>query len=191
MVGISVFNFALRTSVTRRDDGTLSYAITPSARVNWTLPLGLRSALVLVGGASYVIGQPLATELTSLGGRFYLRGYDADELIGRGNVFGVAELRFTPTIFSDLAINALHIAWLRQIQLAAFVGGGVLFSPRDDERDQRFAAEVGGGVRIHFDYGGVQPGVLVFDVARPLVRDSEDRARRRPITAFVAFEQYY
>ena len=159
-------------------------------RGNLTLPLGLRGTLVLVGGASGVLGDPLPGERPGLGGRFLLRGYQNGEVLGRGRAFAVAEARFTPTVTSDLAINLLHVVWVREIQLAAFAGGGLVFDASDG-RDVAPGAEVGGGLRVHFEYGGVQPAVLAIDVAVPLVRTEEASRTLAPFTTIVAFEQYY
>jgi hypothetical protein len=52
-------------------------------------------------------------------------------------------------------------------------------------------AEVGGGVRVHFEYGGIQPGVLVLDLSAPLVRDAQARAARPPVTFYIAFDQFF
>jgi hypothetical protein len=178
------------TSLAFRDDDTRSWTINGGVRGNLTLPLGLRGALVLVGGASGVIGQPLPGERPGLGGRFLLRGYQNGEVLGRARGFAVAELRFTPTAFSDLAINVLHLAWIREVQLAIFGGGGVVFDATDG-RDVAPGAELGGGLRVHFEYGGVQPAVLAIDLAVPLVRTASARDTLAPFTTIVAFEQYF
>ncbi|HJL27595.1 MAG TPA: hypothetical protein RMI62_00795, partial [Polyangiaceae bacterium LLY-WYZ-15_(1-7)] len=61
----------------------------------------------------------------------------------------------------------------------------------DDGRDVAPGAEVGGGLRVHFEYGGVQPGVLALDLAVPLVRTAEARRTLSPVTTILAFEQYF
>ncbi len=181
---------SVRAGLVRRDDGSRSWTLSPSVRGNLTVPIGLRASVVFVGSASWVFGDPLAAERPGLGGRFLMRGYQNAELVGRGIAFGVVEARFTPTAFSDMAANAVHIAWIREIQLALFAGVGGIFDLTDG-RDAALGLEVGGGVRIHFEYGGVQPGVLVVDLAVPLLRTAEARATRSPVTALLAFEQYF
>ena len=176
---------SLRAAVVRRDDGSVTYTLTPTVRGNITVPIGLRSALVLAAGGSYAFGQPTVGELPGLGSRFYLRGYTPGSLSGRGNLFAVAELRFTPTALSDLQINALHVAWIREIQLAVFAGGGVVASPRA----LPYGAEVGVGIRLHIDYAGILPAVFTADMAVPLVREAGGRGP--PVTVFVAFQQYF
>ncbi len=105
--------------------------------------------------------------------------------------FVVGELRFTPRFLSDLNLNAVHVAWLREVQLALFGGAGVVLSPRGDSDDVAAGAEVGGGVRFHFDWAGVQPGILVVDLAIPLIRDAETRRGRNGFRFFLAFEQFF
>lgn len=181
---------SLQTGFVQRDDDSTSLTMTPAIRGNYTLPLGLRGALVLVGGAAWVFGSPLASELPGLGGRFLLRGYQSDEAVGRGRFFAVAEARFTPTGLSDLAWNGLHLVWVREIQLAVFTGAGVVVDLIDG-RSAAFGADVGGGLRVHFDYGGIQPAVLAVDLAVPLVRRASDRASRAPVTFVLGFEQFF
>ncbi len=184
------FSASLGTSVAFRDDDTRSYTVNAGARGNLTLPLGLRGVLVLVAGASGVLGDPLPGERPGLGGRFLLRAYQNGEVLGRARGFAVAELRFTPTALSDLSWNLLHLAWVRELQLALFTGAGVVFRATDG-RDIAPGAEVGAGVRVHFDYGGVQPAVLALDVAVPLVRAELASDTLAPFTTLLAFEQYF
>ncbi|MBX3245923.1 MAG: hypothetical protein KF901_01935 [Myxococcales bacterium] len=180
---------SLASSLVFRDDGTRSWTLSPSIRANLTRPLGLRGAIVVAAGAAGVIGEPLPGERPGLGGRFLLRGYQNAEVLGRARAFAVVEGRFTPTAFGDLDLNLAHLAWVRELQLAAFVGAGVVFAATDG-RDVVAGAEVGVGLRAHFEYGGVQPAVLVFDLAVPLIR-GEDARNLPPITTLIAFEQYF
>ncbi len=184
---------ALRYGFVARDDGTYTHTLAPSLRGNVTLPIGLRNVLTLVADVSWVFGDPLPSERPGLGGRFLLRGYQSDELIGEGRAFVVAEHRFTPTVWSDLDIDLFHLAWIRRIQLAVFAGAGLVYGSdgSDDTDPLRFGAEVGGGIRLHFEWAGVQPGVLALDVARPLVRSAEASAVRAPVTFIFGFEQYF
>ncbi len=181
---------SLRGAVTRRDDGRTTYTLSPALRANLTVPEGLRAATVFVAGAAWVFGDALPSERPGLGGRFILRGYQTDEAVGQGSVFFVMEQRFTPTALSDLNANLVHLAWLRQIQLAVFAGGGVVFKERGG-RAWMGGLEVGGGIRLHFEYGGIQPGVLALDLAMPLVRRRPDRQSRPPVTFLLGFEQYF
>lgn len=184
---------ALQYGFVARDDGTYTHTVAPSLRGNLTLPIGLRNVLTLVADVSWVFGDPLPSERPGLGGRFLLRGYQSDELIGEGRAFVVAEHRFTPTLFSDLDIDVFHLVWIRRLQLAVFAGAGLVYGSDglDDTDPLRFGAEVGGGIRLHFEWAGVQPGVLALDVARPLIRSAEASAVRAPVTLIFGFEQYF
>ena len=176
-----------------------------SARATHTFPVGLRNSVVLIADTAWVLGQPLENELPGIAGQFDLRGYESDEGIGRGTLLGIVEHRWT--LVSDMAVNVLHLAWIRELQLAFFVGAGMVVEPSDQNRDCVLsddlrvcrspgaeqdvlgAAEVGGGLRIHFEYGGVQPGVIAIDVGVPLTRDTEMAEGRPPIGVHFGFEQ--
>ncbi|MFW6050432.1 MAG: hypothetical protein ACODAU_04615 [Myxococcota bacterium] len=171
-----------------QDDGDLEPTWTARARAGLVRPFGLRNAVVLVADGAYTGGEALPGELPGLGGPLLLRGYESDEGVGRGRVVGVVEHRWTA--LSDLALNAAHLAWVREVQLALFAGGGAAFRTFAGER-RRWGAEVGAGLRVHFEYGGVQPGVLAIDVGVPLVRDELVRQARSPVAVRVGFDQFY
>ena len=180
----------LQYGLTRRDGGRITHTLAPSVRGSVVLPIGLRHVLTLVADVGWVFGDPLPSERPGLGGRFLLRGYQSDELVGEGRAMLVAEHRFTPTVFGDLAIDLFHLVWVRRIQLALFAGVGLVYEA-DDGRQLAAAAEVGGGIRFHFEYGGIQPGVLSLDLARPLIRTAQADAARAPVTFVFGFEQYF
>jgi len=179
----------------RRDDASLGVSGSVGARGSVTVPEGLLNATVLVLDAGWTFGDALPGERQALGGRFLLRGYEAGELVGDARVLGVLEHRYT--LWRDLAWNLIHAAWLREVQLAVFGGGGALFGPLEGG-DPVYAAEVGAGLRFHFEYGGVQPGVLSVDVAVPVNRDPQRTGSdgvagraRPPVGLHVAFDQYF
>ena len=68
-----------------------------------------------------------------------------------------------------------------------------------EARDVAGAADVGAGGRVHYEYGGVQPGVISLDVGVPLIRDDScvrneggDCLRvRNPIGFYIGFDQYF
>ncbi|MFW5921616.1 MAG: hypothetical protein ACOCUS_07230, partial [Polyangiales bacterium] len=180
---------SVRASLVRRDDETLSWSVGTGLRGNVTFPLGLRNVVLLVAGASWIFGDPVPGERPGLGGQFLLRGYESDELVGDGIVYGVAEHRWTA--LNDLALNALHLAWIREIQIALFAGGGLGVEPVRIDDALEPAAEVGAGLRVHFEYAGVQPGVLAIDVGLPLLRTEQARETRAPIGVHIGFDQFF
>lgn len=175
-------------AVVRSDRGEVTPSFTADVRGNITTPLGLWHSLVLVGGAAWTLGTTLPSEQPGLGGQFLLRGYETDELVGRGRLFSVVEYR--ATVLSDLAWNAVHVTWIRELQLAFFGGAGSVFDALTGE-DVLLAADVGTGLRLLFEWLGVQPGVFALDVAFPLTRSAEERARRPPFTLQASFDQYF
>ena len=185
--------------LTVRDDGSVGGTFRGGVRGGFVVPLGLQNALAFVGGGAFTAGDALASELARVGGGDYLRGLEAGELLGRGSLFGVVEHRLT--FMRDLAWNLAHLVWLREIQLAVFAGGGVVFDALDGQ-EVGGAISVGGGLRFHYEYGGVQPGVIAVDIGIPISR-TDDRVytqidgwpvlvrRRAPVGFYVAFDQYF
>ena len=187
----------------RRDDGNVELTGSAGARGSLTFPIGLRNALVFVGGAGWTFGDGLFGEHQHLGGRFLLRGFEVGELVGDGKLWAVAEHRWTA--FSDIAWNVVHLVWLREIQLSVFAGAGMVIAPLGPDEpgsvgrdDFAFAAEAGAGVHFHYEYGGVQPAVLSLDVGVPLTRDPQaigsdgvTHSQRPPVAVHVAFDQFF
>jgi outer membrane protein assembly factor BamA len=184
-----------------RDDDTFGITGSIGIRGSHTVTLGQLSSLLLVAGGGWTFGDALSGELQQLGGRFLLRGFETRELVGRGSLYAVAEHRYTP--IRDLRWNILHIAWLREIQLAFWTGAGMTI---DSVRTAagvpngglRAAAEVGTGLRFHYTYGGVQPGVMSLDFGFPLTRDpdavgSDGRLNgaRLPFGLYLSFDQFF
>ncbi len=165
----------------------------PYVRANVTRSPTPWQTFVIVGEVGGVIGAPLQGERTGIGGRTRLRGFQTDELLADARAFAVVEYRFTP--FRDLSTMVLEAVWLRELQFALFTGGGWARNVRGRGRDT-FVGEVGGGVRWHIHYFGVQPGVLSLDVSAPLGREPEFNAAgfeivRSPVTVLFGFEQYF
>ena len=179
---------ALRLGGVLRDDGSLSASVGAAVRGAIMLPMGTRNALLLAGGAGVTLGRPLPGELQSLGGLGALRGLRSDSLLGRGRVYVVAEHR--ATLLADLGWSLAGVVFVREVQLGVFAGAGVVVDERraDGEagRDVAAAADAGGGLRVHFHYGGVQPGVLVLDLAMPIVG-----GQGLGPAPYIAFDQYF
>jgi hypothetical protein len=193
-----------------RDDGTLGLTARGGVRGGAVFPLGLVNAIAFVVGAGFTAGDALSSEMQSLGGSTGLRGFESGELLGRGVVYGVVEHRWTA--FTDLAMNIAHLVWVREIQIALFAGAGVVFDrdipnwavvgvgpggeliPAVRHDDALGAADVGVGVRVHYEYGGVQPGVISLDLGYPLTRALTARPGdpvRNPVGFYVGFDQYF
>jgi hypothetical protein len=179
---------ALRLGGVLRDDGSLSASVAMAVRGAIMIPMGTRNALLLAGGTGATLGRPLPGELQSLGGLGALRGLRSDALLGRGRVYAVAEHR--ATLLADLGWSLAGVVFVRELQLGVFAGAGLVFDEwRADGAPGRAvaaAADAGGGLRLHFHYGGVQPGVLVLDLAVPLVG-----GQGLGPAPYIAFDQYF
>lgn len=180
---------SLIASGTYRDDQSITGSLRGTLSAGLMVPVSLLNAFLFAASASFSAGQVLNAELQSIGGRYALRGFANDELLGRGVVFGVIEHRYT--VLSDLAINVFHGVWGRELQLATWVGAGGVFGALDG-RDAVFAMEAGIGLRGHYEYGGVQPGVIALDFGFPISRYvSETGGGRQPIGFYLSFDQYF
>ncbi len=179
-----------------RDDESLGGTFRGSVRGGMMIPLGLVNTLAIVAGGGFSAGDALPSELSGLGGRAVLRGFESDELLGRGSIYAVVEHRWSAV--RDLAWNIAHLVWVRELQLVVFAGGGLVFGTTD-ERDVDGGAEVGGGLRFSYEYAGVQPGVIAIDVSVPITRadprvwnDEGMLLRyRTPVGFYLSFDQYF
>jgi hemolysin activation/secretion protein len=145
------------------------------------------------------VSPVLAADYQSAGGRYGLRGFANDELLGTSVLYAVAEHRFTAV--TDLSWNVFHAIWARELQLAWWLGGGVVLGHADG-RDAVGAAEAGIGLRVHYEYAGVQPGVLAIDLGVPISRWAMETPcafggqagacdARTPFGFYVSVDQYY
>lgn len=191
----SSFVGALRLGGVGRDDGSFGVTLAGTVRASLLVPWGLRNVTALFAGAGYTVGPGLPAQQQGLAGPFLLRGFEAGELVGDGRVYAIAEHRFN--LVTDLAWNVLHIGWVREIELAAWVAGGVLFGERATG-DVRFAGEVGGGLRLLFEWLGVQPAALSVDFAVPVTRQTRavvaadgSVRQRSPFGLYIAFDQIF
>lgn len=187
---------AVTGGVTFRDDSSIGWTLRGGVRGGIAIPLGLVNTLVFVAGGGFTAGDALVSELQGLGGGRRLRGFASGEMLGRGVVYGVVEHRWTA--FRDLAMNIAHLVWVREIQLAFFAGGGAIFDrvvlPSGRREDAVGAVDVGLGVRIQYDYGGVQPGLISFDVGYPITRAftaQEGDPLQNPVGFYIGFDQYF
>jgi hypothetical protein len=196
--GVSVAGGAAREDDVVRADGTrASGALHPSAslsvRAEGVRALHPRHILAGAIGGGATVCPALAQQLQALSGRTLLRGYAADELLGCATAYAIGEYRLL--VVSGLDWNAAQLAWFKGLELVPFAAAGAL-SSRDDLLFRRLYAEVGGGVRGFFDWGGVQPGLVAIDLGVPLSRESAVETdadgllrRRAPYGLYLSFEQ--
>ncbi len=182
-----ILSAALQITGTIREDSTFAITGRGAFHAAGIFPIGLLNTFVLAGGGGFTIGPALDADRQSIGGRYALRGFTNGELLGNGALYAVFEHRFTAV--TDLGINVLWGVIAREIQLAWWVGGGVVFDT-SDHRDAHGAFEAGGGLRFHYDYGGIQPGVLAIDVGVPISGYVEGNTRA-PVGFYIGFDQYY
>jgi hypothetical protein len=177
---------------TLRDDGALVGTARGTARVSGIVATGLLNAFFFVVGGGFTLGAALDADRQILGGRYGLRGFANEELVGNGMLFGVIEHR--STLINDLAINVIHGVWAREVQMVTWVGAGAVFDTPSGE-PARFAGEGGLGLRFHYEYGGVQPGLLALDFGVPISRlaqrGSEGRSLGNPVAFYLSFDQYF
>jgi hypothetical protein len=191
-----VWSMEVRTTV--REDGTFGASGRALVRASRTWAIGNLHAIVLVGHAGVTVNPVLEADRQSMGGRYGLRGFANDELLGTSVLYAVAEHRFTAV--TDLAWNVFHGLWARELQLAWWLGAGVVLG-HSDGRDAVFAGEVGLGLRVHYEYAGIQPGVLAIDFGLPVTRwiertpcsfqASSGCDGRVPFGFYVSVDQYY
>ena len=118
--------------------------------------------------AAAIVGEAPQWRLLHVGGRFAARGYRSDEHSGRYSALGGLEVRVLLT--RDLAVPILLAARLRGIQLAFFGEVGALAGLPDSPTPVLFLPDLGLGLRVHFDWLHVAPGVLAIDFAVPFGR---------------------
>lgn len=185
--------------VDRQDGGRTLVAAGASVRGQLLVWPHVEHILAVTGGAQLVRCPALPQALPSLGGRHYLRAYEADELLGCAAAYGIVEHRWSP--IRGYYVNAANLAWARRLELVPFLAGG-LVSSGDTALDlfSRLHGEVGMGLRAFFDHAGIQPGMMALDVAYPLtdsprcVEHDETGGclrRRAPFGMHVSFEQTF
>jgi hypothetical protein len=178
------------------DNGTFGVAVRGGFSAAYLVPVGLLNAFLFAAGGGFTVNPVLPADRQALGGQYALRAFAYDELLGNGALYGVVEHR--ATIVSDLNLNVLWGVFARELQIAWWVGGGAAFDLVDRNgvhRDVQGAFEAGGGIRVHYEYGGIAPGVLAIDVGIPVSRwiaDGGPQSRYyTPVGFYVGFDQYY
>jgi hypothetical protein len=177
----------VRVAWVEGDQGTSGAAMSFAVHGNVTRSPSWRHTFVVAADAAGVLGTALEGQRQGVGGPGLLRAYEYTELLGRARALAVAEYRLTA--LADLHINVFHAFFLREVQLALFSGVGFV-TRSDDGRSLAPAAEVGVGVRLHFEYGGIQPSLLSLDLGVPLI-EAPQFGRVVPVTTVLTFEQYF
>jgi hypothetical protein len=151
-------------------DATGESAVSGSmgVRVAQTLTPAPRHTFAFFEGAGLGFGDLLPAQEQALGGRSLLRGYETDEALGRSAAYAIAEYRWTA--LAGLDAGAMDLVWARALQPILFVGAGVVGEPSELLRKESVYIDAGLGFRLHFDYGGVQQGVVGLDVGIPISR---------------------
>lgn len=179
------------------DEGLWGWTAGAGARIagNWTPRVG--HTFTAYGGGGVVFGDPLEEQLPSISDRFALRAFEADETIGRARLFAAVEYRWT--VVTDLDVNLFHLARLRTLFFAAFVGGGTVSSPDDLSglfTVPRLFSEAGGGIRALLEIAGVVPYVVAVDVAYPITPTGRQDCGadgacrpRAPVGVYVSIQQ--
>lgn len=102
-----------------------------------------------------------------IGGFDGVRGINRGLILGNHQWLARAEYRFI--LWNDLNLHAITVAWLRRIQLAAYVDAGNVGDSTSELLDRHGTFwSAGGGVRLHIDALGAFPGIIRFDVANQL-----------------------
>jgi hypothetical protein len=163
------FAAAADYSVGRGDDGRTLHVGSASARIFRILTAAIGHSFALYGGATGVIGDPVAADLSTLSNRQVLRGFDLDETYGRLGFYGVAEYRHT---LLDLAwMPRILVVRLDRLQGVLFVGAGTISRPGGYDglfSAERLFTEIGYGFRIHTFSFGLTQNLLALDLGVPL-----------------------
>ena len=114
-------------------------------------------------------GTPPVQAQFSLGGRFEARGFPAGELTRPHRL--IASMEYRHELARGFRTNLADIVWIDGIEGALFADVSLL----GNERSHFFSNEnlfydVGYGIRLLYDQGGVNPGVLAIDIGVPLKR---------------------
>jgi hypothetical protein len=138
----------------------------------------------------------LPVQLTSAGGPAGLRGYQADELLGRARVIGRVQLR--DDYVTELDWNLLHFTTVRALAGTLFADAAAITSCDGYDFSRRNVYyDVGYSFRVLHDAFGVYQQLLSIDVAVPLNRHPPAAATclgapvtmpaRPPVTVLISF----
>ncbi|RMG13966.1 MAG: hypothetical protein D6731_10960, partial [Planctomycetota bacterium] len=113
--------------------------------------------------------------LFDAGGESTIRGVRTSRFTGRALFAVRGELRHM--VVEDLDVPLLWLAWLRKVQVVAFLDAGDVGRRVEDilRSDPLWKWGAGGGVRFFVDVFGVTNVTLRFDVAVRIDQEAEDR----------------
>lgn len=147
--------------------------------------------------ASLLFGNPLGQSLIDLGGDSGLKGYPLNVIEGRGRAFGTVEYRHP--LLANLDVNLLDVNRLRSVtavmwmDAATLAGREAIFG--DSVRSLFGAgsvfADAGFGLRLIGDHLGIDPALLSFDVAFPLVGSQLTGGPFPAVQFYVGFDQNF
>lgn len=169
------------------DDDRWGWSVGTAGRVagHWTPRVG--HTFTGYAGAGVMFGEPLAQQLQSISDRTMLRGFEADETLGRARLYGVVEYRWTAA--TGLDVNLFNAAWWRALYVVVFAGAGTVSRPDSLEglfSADRLFTEAGAGIRFLLDIAGVQPYVIALDAAIPIT--PRERPGRIPYGFYVSIQ---
>lgn len=149
-----------------------------------------RHQLSIRGAAGvFLAGRPLPQLLYPLGGRAAVRGYAANDEVGR--VRGLLSGEWVHALLANEHVNAFEIGWATGLDGALFFDVAAI-GDRVEKLDRRAVrADVGYGLRVYLDYFGVRPGVIALDVAFPLVDPRTGRWRLGSPAVYLDFAQSF
>jgi hypothetical protein len=142
--------------------------------------------VVRVRGDTAFGNAPVQAQFT-LGGRFIARGFPETELTRPHRLLGSLEWRHE--LARGFRTNVADLLWLDGIEGALFADG--LFLGDDHSHffsQQNLFYDVGYGLRLLYDQGGVNPGVFAIDVGVPLKRYDPTRPA---VSVFIDFIQSF
>ncbi|MBW2277289.1 MAG: hypothetical protein JRF63_07345 [Deltaproteobacteria bacterium] len=165
------FDVAASYSTGRADDGRTVHTGAAGTRLFGLVSPGIGHTFALYGGATCVVGEPVAADLASFSTRNILRGFALDETYGRVGMYAVTEYRHRLIDLSS--IYFLTFARFDRLQGALFVAGGTMSRPTGYDglfnyKGGRVFTEVGYGLRLHVLSLGVAQYLIALDVAVPI-----------------------
>ena len=122
-----------------------------------------------------------------LGGRFDSRGFPAGELTRPHRLIASAEYRHE--LARGFRTNLADIVWIDGIEGALFADASLLGTDKSHFfSNENLFYDVGYGLRLLYDQGGVNPGVLAIDIGVPLKRYDPSRPA---VSVFIDFIQSF